>query len=265
MIDICVNLDSRQFNRDRDAVLERAWACGVEALIITATDIASTRTAINWSSPERLRCTAGVHPHHAAEVDPHWEETLAQLAAHPAVCAIGETGLDFNRNFSPREDQLSVFATQIALARRLAKPLFVHDRDSEGEVLRQLQAAGPLPPTVIHCFTGNAADLRSYLSAGFYIGITGWVADDKRGQALRALVPEIPLERLLLETDAPFLRPHNVPDTWPEEHGVLRKYKRRNEPALLGYVCEAVADCYGVSAARVAQATSDNAKKLFSL
>ena len=151
MIDICVNLDSRQFNRDRDAVLERAWASGIEALIITAADLTSTRTVIAWSNGSRLRCTAGIHPHNAADVEPDWEDTLAELAAQPMVCAIGETGLDFNRNFSPRDDQLRVFTGQIALAQRLAKPLFVHDRDSDGEVLHQLKSAGALPPTIIHC------------------------------------------------------------------------------------------------------------------
>ncbi len=262
-IDICVNLDNSQFANDRREVLDRARAAGVSGILLTATSIASTRQVIEWCEPPHLFCTAGVHPHDAASVEDNWTTELEQLAGHPAVRAIGETGLDFNRNYSPPQDQMRVFRDQIDLARRLGKPLFVHDRESEGAVYKTLTGAGELPPTVIHCFTGTANDLNAYLEAGFYIGITGWVADERRGAALRALVPDIPLERLLLETDAPFLRPHNTPASFMEDHSLPGKWKRRNEPALLPRVCQAVAECYELDAEVVAAACYRNAADLF--
>ncbi len=262
-IDICVNLDNSQFDKDRADVLGRAWDAGLCGLLLTATNLASTRQAIAWSDPPRLLCTAGVHPHEAAAVDDGWVDELEQLAGHAAVRAIGETGLDFNRNYSPPEAQLRVFREQIEIARRLDKPLFVHDRDSAGAVYEALTCAGDLPPTVIHCFTGSASDLDAYLDAGFYIGITGWVADVKRGAELRALLPRIPLERLLLETDAPFLRPHNTPASFTVDNALPGRWKKRNEPALLPWVCAAVADCYGFEVETVAAASYQNAATLF--
>ncbi len=262
-IDICVNLDNSQFDRDRADVLTRAWDAGLSGLLITATNLTSTRQAIAWCDSPRLLCTAGVHPHDAADVTGDWVDELEALARHPAVRAIGETGLDFNRNYSPPEAQLQVFEAQIALATRLAKPLFVHDRDSAGAVYDLLQRAGELPPTVIHCFTGSAHDLDAFLDAGYYIGITGWVADVARGAELRALVPRIPLERLLLETDAPFLRPHNTPASFMTDNALPGRWKRRNEPALLPWVCAEVAHCYGLDVETIAAATRQNAELLF--
>lgn len=268
MIDIGVNLLHPQFAEDRDAVIARAKASGVEQMLITATDIDSTRAAIRLCESNQLFCTAGIHPHDAAAADVGFATTLAELASHPAVRAIGETGLDFNRNYSPPDAQRQVFETQIDLAKRLHKPLFVHDRDSNGEVFELLSRAQAGPAgVVIHCFTGNRQDLQRYLDAGFYIGITGWVCDERRGLELRALLPEIPLDRLLLETDAPFLMPANIPPTvvdWPPE-GVSRKHKRRNEPALLPVVAAAVADLLKISRTELSARSAANARLLFEI
>jgi len=268
MIDIGVNLLHPQFSEDRDAVIARAKAAGVEQMLITATDLDSTRAAIRFCESNQLFCTAGIHPHDAAAADANFATTLAELASHPAVRAIGETGLDFNRNYSPPDAQRQVFKTQIDLAKRLQKPLFVHDRDSDGEVFELLsRAEAGSAGVVIHCFTGNRQDLQRYLEAGFYIGVTGWVCDERRGRELQALLPEIPLDRLLLETDAPFLIPANIPAAlieWPPQ-GVSRKHRRRNEPALLAVVAAAVADLLQISPAELSARSAANARLLFDI
>ena len=263
LFDIGVNLTSSQFRKDCDAVLERAKQAGVNHIMITATNIESSITAIALCEKYDLLCTAGVHPHDAAEVPQDWLTQLQSLVVRGPVRAVGETGLDFNRNFSPRAAQIDVFRAQIELAQQVDRPLFVHDRDSDGEVLRQLQDAGALPATVIHCFTGTQADLDGYLAQGFYIGITGWITDLKRGQTLRELVKHIPLDRLLLETDAPFLRPANTPETFALNNQLGNKHKRRNEPALLPYVLDVVAEHRNEDRDEILKATTENANRLF--
>lgn len=265
LVDVGVNLLNGQFRRDLDEVVARARRAAVEHMLIIATDLATSEQAIEAGADLNLRCTAGVHPHDAAGVAPDWQAQLEQLAAHPQVCAVGETGLDFNRNYSPPEDQLAVFAAQIAIAQRLNKPLYVHDRESRGELLRVLRAAGALPPTLVHCFTGTAEELEAYLGAGFYIGITGWITDPKRGEKLRELVTRIPDERLLLETDAPFLKPFNTPPDWLAQHGLSSRYKRRCEPAMLPFVLDAVATLRRQDPAQLAAATGANAQRLFGI
>jgi TatD DNase family protein len=260
VIDIGVNLTHPQFEGDLDEVLMRARAAGVSGMILTGTDVDSSEAALALAltAPD-LWCTAGVHPHDAAGAAAGFEDELAALAHASSVCAIGETGLDFNRNFSPPDRQREVFRTQIALAARLGLPLFVHDRDSGGEVNDLLvRHADGVPGVVIHCFTGSREDLEHHLAAGFHIGITGWVCDRRRGAPLRELVPMIPAERLLVETDAPFLLPHGAVPPDP-------KHKRRNEPCLLGRVVEELARLRDEPAAEVAARTRANAIRLFRL
>lgn len=262
MIDIGVNLLHEQFAADRERVLARAAAAGVTHVVLTGTDLEDSRAAAAYvaGTPRpgpTLSCTAGVHPHHAGEVPEDWLDRLRELAAHPSVRAIGETGLDFNRNFSPAAVQQRVFRAQLEVARDLAMPVFVHDREAGQQVASALRASAlPADDVVVHCFTGAAADLERYLDFGCWIGITGWVCDRRRGEGLRALVPRIPLERLLVETDAPFLRPHDAP---PDVHG------RRNEPALLVYVVRRLAALYGMDEAALAERTAANARRLFRL
>lgn len=265
LTDICVNLLNSQFREDTHELLSRAADHGVSRILITATDLKSSQAAQTWCTPGLRYCTAGIHPHDAKALPDDWQRRLEALATQNCVRAVGETGLDFNRNFTPREQQLGVFEHQISLAQSINKPLFVHDRESDGEVLACLMHAAsraPLPAVVIHCFTGTEAELMNYLEAGFYIGITGWIADVKRGAELRRLVRKIPLERLLLETDAPFLRPHNAPATFWEEHGIMH-FKRRCEPALLRYVLSTIADEREESPDVIAHATTTNAVRLF--
>lgn len=259
MIDIGVNLGNRQFDDDRDAVLARAWDAGLEHIILTGTDIAASRWAADYADADgarRLFATAGIHPHHAGEAPDGWRETIAALAGRSRVVAIGETGLDFHRNFSPRAAQEAVFREQLGLAAELAMPVFVHDRDA-GETVAGCLRESAVPPArvVVHCFTGTADDLDRYLEMGCFIGVTGWVCDRRRGDGLRALVSRIPLDRLLVETDAPFLRPHNAPD-----HGT-----RRNEPALLIWVVRQLASLHGIDEHLLARRTADNAARFFAL
>jgi TatD DNase family protein len=263
LVDVGVNLLNGQFRKDTDAIVSRARAAGVADLLVIATDLDSSAQAISMGETSGLRCTAGVHPHDAKDVERGWQYRLRELAQHPRVCAVGETGLDFNRNYSPPEQQLAVFAEQIAIAQEIDKPLYVHDRESRGELLNLLSAAGTLPPVLVHCFTGTAAELEAYLAAGFHIGITGWVTDPKRGELLRELIPHIPLEHLLIETDAPFLRPFNVPAEWLGHHGLSSRHKRRCEPAMLPYVLECVAQLRTEQPDEIAAATSANAHRLF--
>jgi TatD DNase family protein len=259
MIDIGVNLLHPQFDDDREAVVTRARQAGVRHLIVTGTDLPGSRAGIAYAAraPALLSATVGIHPHDAAAAPAGWQDEVAALATERAVVAIGETGLDFNRNFSPPDVQEAVFREQLRLAASLDLPVFVHDREAGETVAACLAAAGPPPAgAIVHCFTGTRTDLLRYLELGCAIGITGWVCDRRRGAALRELVPLIPLDRLMIETDAPFLRPHNAP---ADAHG------RRNEPALLGYVADRLAELYGIARAEVEAVTAANARRLFRL
>ena len=266
MIDIGANLLNRAFDADRDDVLRRAGAAGVDVVVVTGTSVASSRDAAkfatDWDSKSepglpRLVATAGVHPHDASAVQDGWDRDLAALAENAGVVAIGEAGLDYYRGFSPRAEQRAVFRRQIELAVETAKPLFVHDRDSEGET-RDILAGyrGDLAACVIHCFTGAAADLDGYLDDGYYIGVTGWICDERRGHELAGLVPRIPADRLMIETDAPYLLPRTI---------APKPRSRRNEPAFLPWIAGRVAQCRGEEPSVVERQTHVNAECFFGL
>ena len=258
MIDIGVNLGNAAFDADRAAVVQRAKAAGVQAMIITGTSVEESRKALALADPAAgLYATAGVHPHEAGNVAADWAAQIAALAADPAIVAIGETGLDFYRNYAPRPAQRRVFRAQVELAAATGKPLFVHDRDSGGETGAILaDYRGALGHCVIHCFTGTAADLAGYLEAGFSIGITGWICDERRGGVLAALAPRIPEDRLMIETDAPYLLPRTIRP---------RPASRRNEPAFLPHVAARLAACRGEDAAAIEALTHTNAERFFHL
>ena len=257
MIDIGANLTNAVFDDDREAVVSRAVAAGVTTIIVTGTSVASSRAAAQLAAAPTLYATAGVHPHDAGAAAANWADDLATLAAAPHVVAIGETGLDYYRNYSSREDQRAVFRRQAELAATLGKPLFVHDRNSNGET-RALLAdyRSALTACVIHCFTGSAAELDGYLDDGYSIGVTGWICDERRGVELAGLVRRIPADRLMIETDAPYLLPRTV---YPKPHG------RRNEPAYLSWIARKVAECRDEDFAVVAERTHANAKRFFRL
>lgn len=259
MIDIGVNLTSRRFDKDRASVLQAAWEAGVSALVITGTSLAVSRDAAALADTDRARlfATAGVHPHEAKQWDEGAATVLAELLEAPQVVAVGECGLDFNRDFSPRPAQLACFEAQLALAAEHNKPVFLHQRDAHDAFMPVLKRfRDQLPGAVVHCFTGTGDELEDYLSLDCYIGVTGWVCDEKRGGELRELVSRIPADRLLVETDAPYLTPHNLP----------KKPKgNRNEPAFLTYVISKIAECRDEPFATVAEATAHNAERFFQL
>jgi TatD DNase family protein len=202
-----------------------------------------------------LRATAGIHPHHAAEFLSSSRDELQQLLKLPEVIATGECGLDYFRNFSPHADQERVFRLQLELACESQKPLFLHQRDAHDPFVAILKEY--LPRTsggVAHCFTADSAAAYEYLDMGLYIGITGWLCDERRGQHLREVVKQTPLDRMLIETDAPYLLPRDLQP---------KPKSRRNEPAFLPHILNTIAHLRGVSAAAIALAITANARQLF--
>ena len=251
LADIGANLTHASFREDLDAVLARARAAGVETIVVTGTSPSETRKALALG----FRTTAGVHPHNAKDCGAGTIAELRELARDPNVLAIGECGLDYNRNYSPHPDQEKWFVAQIELAAELGKPLFLHSRDAHprfAEILRNLKVG----KAVAHCFTGGAEELRAYLDLGLHIGITGWICDERRGRHLVELAKEIPADRLLLETDAPYLTPR---DLHPQPKA------RRNEPAFLPHILRAVARARGETPEALAATTTRNAKAFFGI
>ena len=265
MIDIGVNLLHPQFEPDRAAVVERARAAGVTDMMITCSELSMVPAAIALCDEFNLYCSAGVHPHDARGAAGDLSDRLLQFANSPRVKAIGETGLDFNRNFSPQDVQRRVFETQLQTAGVCGLPVFVHDRDSDGAVYDALAAhVSDLAGVVVHCFTGTGQDLDRYLTLGCCIGITGWICDKKRGTLLRSLVARIPLDRLLIETDAPFLLPQSTPSSWHADNapGIS---KRRNEPALLPLIAAQISKETRVPVEDIITQSTRNARRLFDL
>jgi TatD DNase family protein len=257
LVDIGINLAHDSYDADRDQVLARARAAGVVQLVVTGSSIDSTRRAIDLvrSHPGVLRATAGVHPHHAGDLGAQHIPELRELMQAPEVGAAGECGLDYFRNFSSHADQLRAFRWQLELAAGLRRPVFLHQRDAHEDFMAVLREFLPqLPAAVAHCFTGNARELDDYLEAGLHIGITGWISDERRGRHLPALVRRIPADRLMLETDGPYLLPRNIEP---------RPATRRNEPMYLVHVCKAVAAARDEDPASVAAATTANARRFF--
>jgi TatD DNase family protein len=257
IIDVGVNLAHDSFDHDRAQVIREAQAVGVARMVVTGSCVESTRAAIALvdEHPAIFRCTAGVHPHHARDVDAAQLAALRELAAAPQVVAVGECGLDYFRNFSPREDQLRAFKQQLELAVELRKPVFLHQRDAHEDFLAVMREYRPrLPGGVAHCFTAGLTEAQAYLSLDLYIGVTGWICDERRGLHLREVVRDLPADRLLIETDAPYLLPRDLNP---------RPKSRRNEPKYLPSVLRAVADARGEPVAEVAAATTRNALKLF--
>ncbi len=259
LIDIGANLTHESFAPDFDSVVAAAQAADVAHILLTGTDLASSQAARDFSAerPQYFRSTVGFHPHIAAQVTAADLQAAAALSTDELVVAVGETGLDFNRNFSPREDQIAVFEKHLQLAAMLQKPLFLHQRDAHVDFLPMLAAhRSSVPGGVVHCFTDSRAALDDYLALDMYIGITGWVCDERRGVDLQETVKAIPLERLLIETDAPYLLPRNIHP---------RPKTRRNEPKYLPAVVAMIAQCRGQSEAEIAAATTANACRLFGL
>lgn len=259
LIDIGINLMHKSFNNDRDQVVSDAAFEGVSPLIITGTSESSSIQAAMYASrfSDKLYSTAGVHPHDAKGCTDKTMTVLRGLTNQQPVVAIGECGLDYNRDFSPRDVQRRVFKEQIELAIETKLPLFLHERDAFEDfasILNEYKA--DVKGMVVHCFTGNKQELERYLDLGCYIGITGWICDERRGRHLIDLIKLIPQNRLMIETDAPFLTPRNMVD---------KPRDGRNEPKYLVHILEYLADHLNMDAEDLADITYQNTKRFFNI
>ncbi len=259
LIDIGVNLGHESFDHDRDTVMAAARAAGIGQMIVTGTSVMGSIKAAELAGlhPGVLYSTAGVHPHDASTFGIDTSAMLHRILQQPQVVAVGETGLDFNRDFSPRPLQEQAFAEQLALAVLTRMPIFLHQRDAHERFMGLLrEQRANLVRGVVHCFTGTREELHDYLDLDMYIGITGWICDERRGQVLQELVKDIPADRLLLETDAPYLTPRTLRP---------KASSRRNEPAHLIWVLEMVAQCTGRAPGVLAAETTRNARDFFAI
>jgi TatD DNase family protein len=259
LIDIGINLGHDSFDADREAVIARARAAGVVQMIITGASAAGSRQAIALAraAPHRHFATAGVHPHHATELDEVQLAEIESLAKQPEVVAVGECGLDYFRDLSPRAVQQRAFHQQLELAARLGKPVFLHERDAHDDfvsIVREHRRS--LVGGVAHCFTGTGAQLHRYLDLQLAIGITGWICDERRGAHLLPLLREIPAAALHLETDAPYLLPRDLKP---------RPASRRNEPMHLRHIAAVVAQARGETLPQLAATASAASRALFKL
>lgn len=257
LIDIGCNLTHDAFDSDRDAVLARAQAAGVVQMIVTGASEEGSRAAreLARSHAGVLHATAGVHPHHAAQFNDASEALLRELSHDQAVVAVGETGLDYFRDFSPRDVQRDVFQRQLEIGVDSGLPLFLHMRDAHQDfhaILREVRDR--LSEVVVHCFTGSREELRDYLDLDCHIGITGWICDERRGVHMKDYLADIPANRLLVETDAPYLKPRNLRP---------RVKTHRNEPQWLGWIVGTLAVARGEHPGYVAECTTANARRFF--
>ena len=259
LVDIGANLTHESFAHDLHDVLRRAAVAGVAQMVVTGAsrEGSGAALALARAHPGRLFATAGVHPHHASDYDADTDQALRALLADPLVVAVGETGLDYHRDYSPRPAQRAAFERQLAIAVDCGKPLFLHQRDAHADFLACLrQVRDRIGPAVVHCFTDQREALFAYLDEGWSIGITGWLCDERRGQHLRELVRHIPAGQLLVETDSPYLLPRTLRP---------KPSHRRNEPANLPHIVEELARDRGDTVEAVAAVTTGNARALFGL
>lgn len=258
-IDIAVNLLSERLKHDIDSIIRDAAKQHVSPLIVIGSDLdeSAEASAVCQQYPLQLFSTAGVHPHQASTWHTQSRQTLKQLAAQPSVVAIGECGLDYNRDFSPRPAQRQAFAEQLALACELNMPVLMHCRDAHQDfiaIVNEYRSA--LPKGLLHCFTGTKDELEACLNADLYIGITGWICDERRGQELAQLVPLIPNNRIMAETDSPYLLPRSMRP---------KPKSSKNLPQYLPYIVECMAALRQQTSAELAQHCYHNSSEFFGL
>jgi TatD DNase family protein len=259
LVDICFNFTHASFRDDEPMVLERAVAAGVNTMMVTGSSREDSSKAIELAEryPAHLFATAGVHPHLANTWERNTRAKLRELATHPKIKAIGETGLDYNRNYSSPSEQRHAFEQQVILACELKLPLFLHLRDAFDDFIRILSRyRKDVACAVVHCFTGDESQLDACLAMDLHIGITGWICDERRGFHLRELLNRIPPNRLMIETDAPYLVPR---DLKPQPKA------RRNEPAFLPHILATFAAALKRPEDEVAAITTTTARRFYNL
>ena len=259
LIDIGCNLTHDSFDVDREQVIEAAFQAGVSQMIITGASGEGSEKALQLATewPQKLFATAGVHPHRASTYNNETDKLLRDLAGRSEVVAIGETGLDYFRDFSPRKVQRSSFKQQIQIAIETGLPFFLHQRDAHEDFIAILKEhRDHLSEVVVHCFTGSKAELHECLDLDCYIGITGWICDERRGTHMKEFLGDIPSNRLMIETDAPYLKPRNLRP---------KVKSHRNEPRLLPWILGTLAACRNEHPEELAEATTRNARAFFRL
>ena len=259
-IDIGVNLTGSSFKKDVPQVVERALEAGVEKIIITGTDVAHSEQAILLTEQYQSVCysTVGLHPHHASDYSSELGSELREMLGHRNVVAVGECGLDFNRNFSTRKEQISAFEAQLEIAIDIDKPVFLHQRDAHDDFVSMIKGCRhDLNHVVAHCFTGSIEEVNDYVILDMHVGVTGWVCDERRGQSLQQAVKHIPLDRIMLETDAPYLLPRDMQEK-PTE-------KNRNEPCYLPHIASAVAGYMEIERGQLISAAYENSCNFFGI
>ncbi|MFK8028411.1 MAG: TatD family hydrolase [Gammaproteobacteria bacterium] len=259
LFDFCFNFTSSKFRDDEAGFLQRAADADVSHFLVAGSDQDDSQFAIELAEryQNNMYATAGVHPHLAKNWQDDTFKVLHDLASSNRVKAIGEAGLDFNRNFSSHEQQEHAFRQQIELAITLQKPLFLHERDAHDAFFKILnEYKKDIGPAVVHCFTGDETALENYLSMDLYIGITGWICDERRGSHLHSLVKTIPDDRLIIETDAPYLFPRTYRP---------RPKKMTNEPAYLPHIAEHIAYHRGDSVDKLCDYTMNNSLRFLGI
>ena len=257
-IDIGANLTSKKFKNDLEKVLAESASAGLSHIVLTGS---SEKNSVESSKicqrhPGFLYSTAGIHPHDASSYDPvRTTKTLEGLYELDHVVAVGECGLDFNRDFSPHDKQRDCFAAHLDLASKNRLPLFLHERDAFDTFYSMMkEARGRISRGVVHCFTGSLSNAKAYLDLDLHLGITGWICDERRGKHLREVVKEIPVNRLMIETDCPYLAPRDY-----------RPRIKRNEPKYLPHILKTVAECRGESVDELAGAVLTTTKSFFDI
>lgn len=264
MIDIGANLTNKVFSKDYVKVLERAKSAGITNIVITGTNLKVSEQACTLCNDEPgfLFSTCGCHPHDANDFKRAHLDSFRQLLQYDNVKAIGECGLDFNRNYSAQDTQIAVFHAQLELACETKKPLFLHQRDAHKPFINILKTyRQDLGRIVVHCFTDGKKELYDYLDLDCYIGITGWLCDERRSAELRRAVMHIPENRIMIETDAPYLLPRNLAKT----SIAIKPDGKRNEPAFLPAVLEKLAELRQQESDQLAEITVNNSKRFFSI
>jgi TatD DNase family protein len=268
LVDIAGNLTNKAFREDLPEVLARAAEAGVSVIVVAGVSTTTSRRgwemACDLHSPANpmrgrleLVATSGIHPHHASQASSEALVEIAELAAKEHVVAIGECGLDYNRDFSPRDAQRRAFEAQLEIASGTTKPVYLHERDAHEDFTRILERWRPkLAGGVVHCFTGDRKTLERYLAMDLHVGFTGWICDERRGRHLHELVRLVPRGRIMVETDCPYILPRDM---------TAKPRSGRNEPAFVAHVARAVAQHRGESFEDLAAHTTSTARAFFGL
>ncbi|MEM8501303.1 MAG: TatD family hydrolase [Pseudomonadota bacterium] len=262
LVDVGANLAHSSFADDLRQTIERAGIAGVSQIVITGTSVSNSEDSLRIANlyPDTCYSTVGIHPHEADSFQASDIDSLRRIACNDSVKAIGEAGLDYNRNFSKRENQIETFEAQLELASELCMPVFIHERDAADDMLSIIaRYRERIDKMVVHCFTGDEATLKAYLELDLHIGITGWICDERRGLHLRDLVSLIPDNRLMIETDSPYLMPRDFPRKKDLPSA------RRNEPCTLAHIAATIALCRNESYEELAKHTTKTSRGFFSL